>query len=90
MPEFSIPIAVLLIPYALFVLFFMVYGAFTWYHLERFGVMHGHLQLMRVVFVLGSLFLLAVSALALTRYDWTSSVSATEITGGINSVIHPL
>jgi uncharacterized membrane protein (UPF0182 family) len=90
MPEFSIPIAVLLIPYALFVVFFLVYGAFTWYHLDRFGVMHGHLQMMRVVFVLGSLVLLAVSALALSRYDWTASVGATEITGGIDSVFHPL
>ncbi|TAK04131.1 hypothetical protein EPO34_03215 [Patescibacteria group bacterium] len=80
------PIAILLILYALFVVFFVVYGGFTWYHLSRFGVAHGHLVAMQAVFLVGSIALLGASALAILSYDWTATVTTDDLDRLIGSI----
>ena len=73
------PIALLLIPYALFVTFFVIYGGFTLYHLNRFGVAHGHLVAMQAIFLIGSIAMLSASSLAILSYDWTSIVTSDDL-----------
>lgn len=71
----NIPVSILLIPYALFVLFFLFYGAFNLYHLVRFAVPSVRLYMLMTVFLCGGAALLMASILALTNFDWSSTLA---------------
>ena len=71
----NMPIGLLLIPYAIFVLFFIFYGAFNVYHLLRFGVYRFHLYAVCVLFAGGSTILLVASISALASFDWTAALA---------------
>lgn len=71
MPELTqFPVAVLLIPYAIFLLLFCLYSLFNLYHLWRFGLYGYSLYLLILLFVSGSVILAAASLELLIRYDW--------------------
>ena len=71
----GVSIAILLIPYALFLLVFVVYAGINVYHLLRFGVSSGHVFFVTGFFVIGSLLLLGLSFVLISHYDWTLQFS---------------
>lgn len=76
--DFVFPLSVLLFPYALFLLFFVLWGAFTLYHLLRFSVYGKVLYAVVGVFLVGAVLLVGGSMWAVSRYDWTRTVSLSE------------
>ncbi|OGL66999.1 hypothetical protein A2856_00730 [Candidatus Uhrbacteria bacterium RIFCSPHIGHO2_01_FULL_63_20] len=69
------PVAVLLLPYLLFLLLYAVYGGFVLYHLTRFGIAGKGLYLTAGGFVIGTTILLLVSAVGLGSFDWSVPMS---------------
>jgi hypothetical protein len=78
-PDLSIPIVVLLIPYGLFVLFYTIYALFNIYHLMRFGVYNLGSYLIITIFLGGTVFLFGASFMLLAPYDWFALWSMTDI-----------
>ena len=84
MPSFadiSFPIGVVLIPFALFAVFYAGYGFFNIYNLLRYGVAGAALKGFTALYGIGSLFLLGLVLAALLRYDLTYTVSLSSFDG---------
>ena len=75
------PVAVLLLPYIVFLLFYFAYGAFIMYHLLRFGIAGTGMLATVALFIVGTVVLLAVSGIALSGYDWQSPLSIQAVPG---------
>lgn len=77
--DFGFPLIFLLIPYVLFVFFFVAYGAFNLYHLMRFGVYGPVLAFVIAIFAGGSVIITAASFFALLRFDWSEQVTLSSV-----------
>jgi hypothetical protein len=82
LPEITIPIASFLILYGVYVLFYLLYALFNIYHLLRFATATPMSYVITFVFGVGSIGLLAISLLLLSRYDWSVPFSITAIFEG--------
>lgn len=78
--SFSFPLSALLIPFGLFLLFILLYSAFSLYHLLRFGVPSKQLVFVIVLYIIGSTLVLWVSTSLLLTYTWNAPVTFTEFT----------
>ena len=78
--SFSLPLAIILIPYGLFLLFILLYSSFTLYHLLRFGVLSRQLIIVIATYIIGCLFILIISGSFLLTFDWDTPLTFTEFT----------
>ena len=69
------PLALLWIPYGVFLGVFVLYSLFCLYHLWRFGVGFGWIAILSSVYIVVSVAVISVSLFWLGTYDWSSSVS---------------
>lgn len=79
-----LPMAVLLIPFALFLGFYILYSLFNLYHLLRFGLEGIPLLCIILVFLGGSGLLVGGSLFALSQYDWSGEISPFETIDTLN------
>lgn len=82
-PELSIPVAIFLVLFGLFLLFYVVYALFNVAHLVEYGRTGSPLWGIVFVFTIGTIFLLIASVFWLLRYDFFYSIPVSEI-------LHPL
>lgn len=85
-----IPLAVLLIPYALFLCYFSFYAFFNLYLLLRFGIYNPVAVFVIIIFSAGSIFLLAASSAFLLSYSWSSPMDFSSIINGVKGPLAPL
>lgn len=88
-PNFAFPISLLLIPFGIFFLLFLIYSTFNIYHLLRFGVFGYGLYFISTVYILGTVILVSLTIFYLLTFDWTASISFSELLGGFNQDIFP-
>lgn len=69
------PVAVLLLPFLLFLIAYAAYGAFVLFHLMRFGVAGPGLSAVMGICVGGTLALVAACAIALAGVQWDAKMS---------------
>ncbi len=75
MPSISIPIAVFLIVYGAYMLFYILYSLFNIYHLVRYGIYGFGLYVIVTVFAGGTILLIGASLFMLMEYDWSMPIS---------------
>ncbi len=87
----SIPIAIFFIPYAIFLVIYGVFLFFNLHHLKLYAAKHVSSQLLASLFLFGTLVILSVSAIVLSRYDWTVAINLEEVTTPLmnRAVINP-
>jgi hypothetical protein len=71
LPTIVIPIWALFIPFGLIVFLFLLYSFFNIYHLLRFATYSMGSYLTTVIFVGGSVIIMAVAWAYIVSYDWT-------------------
>lgn len=76
---FVIPIWSLLVLYGIFLSVFSLYTAFNLYHLVRFGTKSAGLYAVTALFVAGTVLLVGVSVLLLAPYDWSATISPSDM-----------
>ena len=76
LPNVSIPVSVILIPAALFLLFYLLRALANIYVLVRYGEAGGLLTAIILIFCLGSGFILVDTGLALAQYDLSQPFDA--------------
>lgn len=86
---FSISLAVLLIPFGFFAILYLVYTFFNLYHLVRYGVANMKLNILIGFYSLGSFIILAGVAIMLTQYDWSQSITLSELINLFNQPLTP-
>lgn len=77
-PDIILPLWILLIPYALFAIFFAIWSLFNIYHLLRFGVLGYGLSLLMVIYLGGTAAIIFFSSALILQYDWMASVNVTD------------
>jgi len=77
----SIPLYIILIPYALFLLGFAFFGFFAIYHLIRFGFRTFSNFLMMFVFLGVTIIILFISYQMISEINWFNEVQILELTG---------
>jgi hypothetical protein len=75
LPNITVPIAVFLIVYGAYMLFYVLYSLFNIYHLIRYGVYGFGLYLLVTIFTGGTIILVAASTFLLIDYDWSTPIS---------------
>lgn len=75
LPDINIPVAVFLIVYFGYMLFYCLYSLFNIYHLIRYGVYGFGLYLIVTIFTGGTILLVAGSVFLLMGYDWMYPIS---------------
>lgn len=70
----NIPLVVILIPFATFLLIFSVSALFNLYHLWHYGIPGPGLSVALTVYVCGTVFLLGCAYLFLSPVDWTQTM----------------
>ena len=89
LPNVSIPIAVFLIVYGAYMLFYVLYALFNVYHLIRYGVYGLGMYLIVTLFTGGTILLVAGSAFLLLEYDWTQPISVQKTIDYYNEDLFP-
>lgn len=74
-PNIGVPIAVFLIVYGAYMLFYILYSLFNIYHLVRYGVYGFGLYLIVTIFTGGTILLVGGSVFMLLEYDWTVPIT---------------
>ncbi len=82
MPDF--PISFFLIPYAVFIVIFLIFSFFNIYHLLRYGIYNFALYLLSVIYIGGTIFIIGASYILLSDYSWAASFSLDTIIGEPN------
>lgn len=79
LPSLTLPLWLLLIPFGIFILFFILYAFFNIYHLLRFATYTFGSYLLTTIFIGGAVIISAVSYLYLSSYDWTITWTFTDL-----------
>lgn len=80
------PLAIFLIPYALFLIFFIVIALSALYHVVRFGFVTPVTIGGTIIFLILTVIALAVSGIAINGIDWSAKiVIGVNARGGIQS-----
>lgn len=66
------PLALLWIPYGIFIGFFVLYSLFCLYHLWRFGVGFGWIAILSSIYIFVSVGIIVGSFTWLGTYDWSA------------------
>ncbi|MFH1404956.1 MAG: hypothetical protein ABIH21_02555 [Patescibacteria group bacterium] len=66
----SFPVWLLLIPFGIFVLFFILYSIINFFHLLRFGVRSKKLYIVMVVFLFATIWICSDAITELSNYNW--------------------
>ena len=77
-PTLILPLWLLLIPFGLGVVIFIIYAFFNIYHLVRFATYSFASYLVAVVFIGGAIIIGAVSFQYLSAFDWTVAWTFTD------------
>jgi hypothetical protein len=88
-PSISIPVAVLLIVYGSYMLFYILYSVFNVYHLIRYGVKGFGLYLIVTAFTGGTIILIGASVFLLLNYDWSIPISLSNAVEYYNEDLFP-
>ncbi len=88
-PSISIPIAVFLIVYGAYMLFYVLYSLFNIYHLIRYGVYGFGLYLIVTVFTCGTILLVGASVYMLLEFDWTVPIGLNDAVEYYNEDLFP-
>lgn|SRR3989338_8926728 len=72
---FSLPVSIFLAAFGAFLLFFVIYSFFNFYHLMKYGVYGFGLYLIVTIFTGGTILLASGSFFLLADYDWTYPIS---------------
>ncbi len=75
----EIPLAILLVPYVIFLALFLFYVYFTCRNLLKYGMQGKPLVLFVTIFILGCVVLVLISFLLLSRFDWFANISVENI-----------
>jgi len=89
LPNLSIPVAVFLLVYGLYMLFYVLYSFFNIYHLVRYGVYGFGLYLIITIFAGGTILLLSGSVLLLLEYDWNAPITLNNAVQFYNEDLFP-
>jgi len=73
----SIPIAIILILYAVFLLAYLIFFFFNIYHMFRFGVYSFFTYFIAFVYIAGTIIILFLSWQTLASFDWSAPISFT-------------
>jgi hypothetical protein len=76
-----IPIAVLLIPYGFFVFAYLFFIFFNVFHMQKYALRNATTYLVLLLYITGTLLILALSANQLLVYDWTTPLNLDVIFG---------
>ena len=76
---FVIPVWYLLVVYALFLAVFTLYTGFNLYHLLRFGTKSIGLYAILALFMTGTVLLVGGTLFVLAPYDWSATLSPSDI-----------
>ncbi|MBI2473454.1 hypothetical protein HYV70_02790 [Candidatus Uhrbacteria bacterium] len=88
-PDINIPIAVFLIVYGAYMLFYVLYALFNVYHLIRYGVYGFGMYLIVTIFAGGTIILVAGSVFLLMEYDWSYPISLDKTVNYYNEDLFP-
>lgn len=75
----SFPIYFFLLPYAFFLLTFIVFSLFNVYHLLRYGIYNFNLYVLSTVYMAGTILILGASLIMILQFDWTVSFELSAI-----------
>ncbi len=89
LPDINLPIAVFLIVYGAYMVFYVLYSLFNIYHLIRYGVYGLGLYLIVSIFVGGTIILVAGSVFPLLEYEWTLPLSLDRVGDFYNEDLFP-
>lgn len=89
LPDINVPIAVFLIVYGAYMLFYVLYSLFNIYHLIRYGVYGFGLYLIVAMFTGGTIILVSASVFLLAQYDWTRPLSLDNAVEFYNADLFP-
>jgi len=78
LPTILLPLWLLLIPFGLGILLFVLYGFFNIYHLLRFATYSFGSYVITTLFIGGSVILLAISYSFISGLDWTTTFNLTD------------
>ncbi len=67
----TLPLAVLFIPYALFLILYFFFLFFNIHHLRQYGIKGITSHGIGTIFLLGTVIILGISAVLLSRYNWS-------------------
>ncbi|KPJ84991.1 hypothetical protein AMJ57_04855 [Parcubacteria bacterium SG8_24] len=73
--SFAVSLSALLIPYALAIVFFMIFAAFNIHHLMRYGATTRVSYIITFIFLSGSVLLLFISWQMLGGVDWSQQMT---------------
>ncbi|HBL39127.1 TPA: hypothetical protein DDZ10_00430 [Candidatus Uhrbacteria bacterium] len=82
----SIPLAVVLIPFFLFLILFFIFSIFNLFHLIHYGPSTAGKFAVIAVYVAGTLTLLGGSYLTLAPYDWERPITSTVFLKSVTDV----
>lgn len=77
-PELSIPVAIFLVLYGLFLVFYVIYALFNVAHLLEYGRTGSPLWGIVLIFTAGTILLVAASVFWILRYDLSYSIPLSE------------
>ncbi|KKW35263.1 MAG: hypothetical protein UY81_C0047G0005 [Candidatus Giovannonibacteria bacterium GW2011_GWA2_53_7] len=72
----TIPLAIALLPLALFLILFLIFSLLNLFHIIHYGLSSVGKFFVIVIYVAGTLFLLGSSYIALSPYDWQQPISS--------------
>jgi len=86
---FSAPLAVLLIPFGFFAIMYLIYTFFNLYHLVRYGIANMKLNILIGCYSLGSFIIIAAVAIMLAQYDWSQTITLSDLMELFNQPLTP-
>lgn len=84
----TFPLWFLFIPYALVLLGTSIFTFFNVYHIVKFGVQSAGTTVLALLYIIGFLTVIALSAWLANGYDWNTTIAFTDIfpfAGGNNA-----
>lgn len=88
-PDIALPVAVFLIVYGAYMLFYVLYSLFNIYHLIRYGVYGFGLYLIVTIFTCGTIALVGGSVSLLLEYDWSIPIGLNTTVDYYNNELFP-
>jgi len=89
LPNITVPTLVFLIPFGIFMFFYVLYSLFNIYHLIRYGIFGKGLYLLITIFSAGAILLSAGSIFLLLGFDWNTAISLQETSNLYNNNVIP-
>ncbi len=88
-PHINIPVAVFLLIFAAYMIFYILYSLFNIYHLLRYGVYGFGLYILVTVFTGGTIILISGATFLLMEYDWMRPITFQNVSDFYNDDLFP-